>query len=135
MTTVVNVRVKYLRPEYTNLKEWVEDPNNVYIGRRGIVFIDGARYPPEDSIWANPFRVSEGIPIDLVLLEYKRYIKKKLRRGEITQAQLLALRGKNLGCWCVNTTKTEPLRCHGQVLLDLIAQNKRKVQTSLIKKL
>jgi len=38
---VVNVRVKSIRPKYNNLKEWIADGSNVYIGRGGVVFIDG----------------------------------------------------------------------------------------------
>ena len=44
ITTCVNVKVKYIRPFYNNLKEWMEDENNVYIGRKGVVFIDGKRF-------------------------------------------------------------------------------------------
>mgnify|MGYP001555401115 CR=1 FL=1 len=40
MTEVVNVRVLYIRPKYQNLKEWTNDPENLYIGRKGIVMID-----------------------------------------------------------------------------------------------
>jgi hypothetical protein len=43
--SVVNVKVKHIRPEYANLKEWTSDLNNVYIGRRGIVFVNKERYP------------------------------------------------------------------------------------------
>ena len=34
---VVNVKVKYIRPKYQNLSEWINDPNNEYIGRASIV--------------------------------------------------------------------------------------------------
>jgi len=57
MTKVVNVKIQHIRPDYMNLKEWIKDENNVYIGRSGIVFIDGERYPKKTSIWANPFIV------------------------------------------------------------------------------
>jgi hypothetical protein len=43
--SVVNCKVKYIRPEYNNLKEWMNNPNNVYIGREGVVFIDKKRFP------------------------------------------------------------------------------------------
>jgi hypothetical protein len=36
-----NVRVKFIRLKgYKNLKEWMNDKNNIYIGRGGIVIID-----------------------------------------------------------------------------------------------
>ena len=50
-TKVVNVKVSYIRPQYNNLKEWCEDSNNVYIGRQGVVFVDGQRYPKQASVF------------------------------------------------------------------------------------
>lgn len=47
--SVVNVKVAFIRPEYQNLKEWMQDDKNVYIGRKGIVFVDGKRFPNECS--------------------------------------------------------------------------------------
>lgn len=52
---VCNVKVADIRPTYKDLKEWCADENNVYIGRKGIVFItDEAgtkeRYPKQDSL-------------------------------------------------------------------------------------
>ena len=42
--SVVNCKVKYIRPEYDNLKIWMEDSNNVYVGRAGVVFIEKERF-------------------------------------------------------------------------------------------
>lgn len=42
--SVVNVKVANLRPHYNNLREWMQDEDNVYIGRKGVVFIDGKRF-------------------------------------------------------------------------------------------
>ena len=36
---VVNCKVKFIREKYNNLKLWMEEKNNIYIGRSGIVFI------------------------------------------------------------------------------------------------
>ena len=60
MTSIVNVKVKHIRPlGYDNLKEWMKDPNNIYIDRRGIVFIDKERYPKRNSIWANSYKIGK----------------------------------------------------------------------------
>ena len=117
MTTVVNVKVSSIRPTYENLKEWCEDPKNVYIGRAGIVRIDGARYPPVESPWANPFKISEHMTRDVVLTKYRDHIEVKF--GKTFRAELEKLRGKNLGCWC------KPLACHGDILKDLLLEGKR----------
>jgi len=129
---VVCVKTSCIRPKYDNLREWMENPNNVYIGRKGIVFIDGKRFPPEGSIWGNPFKLSKessaekfnskhaaeksvtGNTID----KYRKYILEKLNSGEIGYEELEKLRGKNLGCWCKD--KGEDTQCHGDVLVEIL---------------
>mgnify|MGYP003341696067 FL=1 len=64
------INLKYLSLENKNLKEWMEDPNNVYIGRKEVVFIDGKRFPEEDSIWINPFRQTKLNNIEFIINEY-----------------------------------------------------------------
>jgi hypothetical protein len=59
MGTVVNVKVKNIRPKYSTLAEWMEDSNNVYIGRCGVVFINKERFPKQSSAWANPYTVKK----------------------------------------------------------------------------
>lgn len=113
-TKLVNVRVKCIRPKYDNLKEWMADPNNVYIGRKGVVLIDGKRFPPQDSIFANPFKVGRDGTREEVIDKYKQELIAKVVSGEITEEDVLNLKGKTLGCWC------SPEPCHGDVLLKLL---------------
>ena len=40
-TTIINIKVKNIRPIYSNLQDWMKNPNHEYIGRCGIVFING----------------------------------------------------------------------------------------------
>lgn len=111
-TKVVNCAVKYIRPEYENLKEWSRNPNNVYIGRSS-VFIDGKRFPQKHSIWHNPFSVKK-YTREESLKKYREYITDKLSKDSNLRTQLKELKGKNLGCWCY------PLPCHGDILVELI---------------
>lgn len=116
-TKVVNVKVAHLRPKYKDLKEWMEaSPNHVYIGRRGIVFIENKRFPTSDSIWHNPFKAKDDTIQERrrVCEEFEVYIRKKLNEDKALVQQLIELRGKQLGCWCA------PLECHGDVLKRLI---------------
>ena len=113
---VVNVKVASIRPQYHNLEEWTQDPNNVYIGRRGIVFIRGERYPKKSSIWANPYKVGKDGKRGEVLKKYREYIRGRLEASPSLQKELLSLKGKNLGCWC------SPLPCHGDTLLKMIEE-------------
>lgn len=125
-TKVVNVRVEHLRPKYNNLKDWMNEPNNVYIGRKCVVFAFNnngmkERFPKEDSIWANPFKIDSNNDRDAVIEKYKRYINEKLNNNDGLFLELLNLLGKNLGCWC------HPEPCHGDVLLELLRDAYRKI--------
>lgn len=125
-TKVVNVKVEYIRPKgnknYT-LKDWMSEKNNIYIARRGIVFIkdekgDKKRFPEKDSIWANPFKITKEDNRNTVILKYEEYIRKKLKENPKLVDELLLLKGKNLGCWC------HPEPCHGDILVKLIEEYK-----------
>jgi hypothetical protein len=122
VTTVVCVKVNDIRPKYNNLEEWMNDPNNVYIARRGVVFVEKNgekyRFPKEDSIWANPFKITGTMTREIVINMYRNYIVDKLIRREICREQLLQLKGKTLGCWCKEGGQNIP--CHGDVLIELL---------------
>ncbi|HSA76263.1 MAG TPA: SAM-dependent methyltransferase [Nitrosarchaeum sp.] len=115
-TSVVCVKVDLIRKKGVHdLKEWTKNPNNVYIGRKGVVFVDKERFPKKDSPWANPYKVGAEYTREESIKLYEKYIVNELDKGEkITVKDLLALKGKTLGCWC----KPEP--CHGDVLVKLI---------------
>ena len=112
--SIINCKVKYIRPKYDNLKKWMDDSNNVYIGRSGVVFIDKERYPKKASIFANPYKITPNTTREEVLERYKYYIIEKISNDKNYAIELLKLKGKNLGCWCY------PEPCHGNVLLKLI---------------
>lgn len=112
-TNLVNVKVSHIRPRYNNLKEWMDDPNNVYIGRKGIVFIDGKRFPSKGSVFANPFKSAKEPGVD-VIDKYRTYIIEQIESGAISEEEVTNLKGKTLGCWC------RPERCHGDVLLEIL---------------
>lgn len=113
MTSVVNVKVINIRPKYNNLEEWINDKNNVYIGRKGVIFINNVRYPKENSIWHNPFKIDENNDRISVIKKYKKYIIKKINDENLLD-ELMKLKNKKLGCWC------SPEACHGDVLKKLI---------------
>ena len=74
------------------------EPYDVYIGR--------------GSVWGNPFTVKE-MGREAAIEAYREYITKQLDQRPELVTQLLALKGKRLGCFC------KPKACHGDVLLDL----------------
>ncbi len=115
---VVDVHVGCIRPEYNDLEEWVKNPNNVYIGRRGVVFVNGVRFPLQDSKFANPYKEGKDGTLTEVIEKYKTHLHNKMARGEITREDLLALKGKTLGCWC----KSKHEECHGEVIAEEVAK-------------
>ncbi len=114
---VVNCKVGYIRPKYENLREWMKDPEHVYIARRGVVFVEGERFPKQDSVWANPFKIGKDGNREEVIAKYETYIRDRLVKEPALKEELLKLKGKCLGCWCA------PEPCHGDVLLKLIEEN------------
>lgn len=95
MIRVVDIHVvNGVRPHY-----------DVYIGRK----VQYHKTFTEDSKWRNR-------SVSLEAYEDTIRITDRLWNS------LDELRDKVLGCWCVTTTGTEPLRCHGQVLMKLVRE-------------
>lgn len=127
-TTVVNVKVAHIRPQYKNLREWMAEENNVYIGRAGIVFVptqeeefSGSgkrRWPPAASKWANPYKVGDSRSREEALELYERHLD-TLLLDESNRKEFQLLRGKTLGCWC------KPAKCHGDIITRRLAEMNR----------
>ncbi len=114
--SIRNVKVANIRPTFENLKEWCENPENVYIARKGVVFVNKQRYPPRDSIWYNPYKIGKDGDRNQVIEKYEVYIRERLHREEGLKDELKKLKNKNLGCWCA------PEPCHGNVLLKILGE-------------
>ena len=157
-TKVMNVKVAHLRPlGFENLAAWMQattspltssgkelgSNNHVYIGRAGVVFVEGERFPKQASILANPFKITtkatakkKGAPESgtnksaptaigagdktpttgtraEVISQYRSYALKRIQVDPKFRAAVKDLRGKTLGCWC------KPEACHGDVLVEL----------------
>jgi len=123
---VINLKVEYLRPregykktdKRYNLKIWLENENNINIGRKQIIIIKDkddkyCRYPKTNSKWANPFKVNKDGSREECIEKYREYIIKKINENP-EEYNIEELRGKTLGCWC------KPEKCHGDVLIELL---------------
>ncbi len=77
-----------------------DEPCDVYIGRGGK--------------WGNPFRIGKEGTRKQVIAKYKKWILKNKR----LMNSLGELEGKVLGCYCW------PLPCHGDVLIELVKEQK-----------
>lgn len=146
--SVVNVKVANIRPLFNDLKEWMDDKNNIYIGRQGIVFVtdpDGNkhRWPPKASIFANPFKLAPKFTFDDMiecLNNYEKHLDNLMKNEEILnlmkglKKQIDEGQKLKFGCWCVNQEHLKPVDfktatkeyfekfglCHGDVLLSKI---------------
>lgn len=118
-TSVINVKVEHLRPRYQNLQQWIDaDPeNHVYIGRPGVVFVDGKRFPPptlaSSKLFGNPFKIANESSRQKVISSYRRYAMERIEVDAEFRRAVFGLRGRTLGCWC------KPLGCHGDVLKEI----------------
>ena len=96
-TKVVNVKVKYIRDNkhkdphhkrYENLKERMKNPNHVYIGRQGVVFIKDEktgkkeRFPKRPSEFANPFKVNKKNSRDDVCELFATCVKERIKTDD-----------------------------------------------------
>ena len=118
-TRVINVKVANLRPSFNTLKEWVEanPTNHVYIGRPGVVFVDGVRYPPANhpssKLFSNPFKIAASSSRDQVVENFRKYALERMKIDAEFRKGVFGLKGKVLGCWCA------PLKCHGDILKEI----------------
>ena len=93
-----------------DIKSWIKEPNNIYIGRRTSKL--------KASKWRNPFRINHRSSRKRVVRQFEVYIRKKRNLVKL----ISELEGKTLGCWCA------PKLCHAQILHKL-AGNKPVYQS------
>lgn len=77
---------------------------NMRSGARFDVRVDRA------TRWGNPFKVGRDGTREQVVERYRQWLWQQVRAGKVSKADLAALHGKRLGCWCA------PLACHADVL-------------------
>lgn len=123
-TKTQSVKVSKLRKVYgndINLHKWLLNPQNVYVGRRGRIFIDGEIFYYPGSQWANPFKRSD-YTLEESLKLYRNHLEEK---GLLTYDKLIELKGKTLGCFCetASTTPSNKLDCHTKVLYQEILKH------------
>lgn len=100
--------------EFKDLKEWCESPDNVYVGRAGVVRINNKPYPPFSSEFSNIFKVGRDGDINDVLEKYEAYIRYRLSKEPRLLNELIQMKDKCLGCWCIEEIN------HTHILLKII---------------
>lgn len=116
MATRQCLKIQHLKQQgYNNLEEWLKNPKNKYVGRKGRLYITehGKKriFNYSGSDFANPYKLSENMSLEQSLKLYKQHLEQS---GLIKRIE--ELRGYNLGCWCLPDQK-----CHIDVLLSVLS--------------
>ena len=118
-TTTMCVKVDELRKKgYKALDDWMADPNNLYVGRKGRIWItedkEKRMFHYKQSKWANPYKVGKKpgeYPLEESLRLYKQHLTDSGLVDDINE-----LDGLVLGCFCIQTDKC---LCHAQILAKM----------------
>ena len=95
-TEVVNI--------YKIDKNWINDPQFVYIGRPG---------KGQTGYFGNPFPLVAGEPRGSTIDKFKTYALDRVKNDPEYREQVKALKGKTLVCFC------KPNACHGDILAEI----------------
>ena len=88
-----------------NLRRMAGDTSAGALRERGIVRVD------RETRWRNPFVVGQHGTSAQVIDRYRRHLWQWIRAGDVDLAELAALDGRDLACWC----HPKPC-CHAAVL-------------------
>lgn len=88
------------RIQLSRRKGWRKPANTVVVSR--------------PSRWGNPFAIREGQTADMVVTDYREWLKFSTSGQFVCMAAKKVLRGKDLACWCRPGTP-----CHADVLLEI----------------
>ena len=127
--SIVNTRTKFIRPKYNDLRDWINDSNNVYIGSKHSVYVTipntnkKERFPYHSSVFANPYSKCNNLPESEIMKLYEVHIRLKLLMYPDLVNDLMSMKDKNMGC-------CDPR--HGGILLKLINENQYQESTPRI---
>lgn len=74
-------------------------------------------YIGRPALLGNPFAIDERTTREQVIEQFRQYFQARVATDEGFRAAVLAVRGRDLGCWCA------PKACHGDVILEWLAAN------------
>jgi hypothetical protein len=92
----------------TKIVNLYKEPYDIYIGRAG---------KGQSGYFGNPFKLKPGNSKGSTLEEYKKYFYERLEKDPEFKANILALKGKTLGCFC------KPSPCHGDIIIEYLNNN------------
>jgi len=111
------VKLSYLRPQYNNLREWLNVPGNVLVAQCGRVFIDGEIFHYPESIWANTYTLKQ-YDLEECLFYYRQHLHNLLQNPSYKSEFLKLKNAKEIGCFC---ELDQP--CHRNIFLNILFKN------------
>lgn len=133
MVKLMNVSQDLFFDGYNNFREWLNDDNNIYIGRRGLNIMDIENSNQIENLLALPFKIKKNDNKN-ILNRYNTYLRERIKDNNFKN-KLLSLKDKTLGCFCENLEN-----CHGNIIVNLVEElsvkenNNKKKNLSLYDK-
>lgn len=108
----VCVKVDYLRPNYSNLRDWLNAKGHVLVTRPGRIFIDKHIFHYPGSPWANPFKIKD-YGLNQCLELYKKHLDKLLLDPNKLEEFKELKNATELGCFCKPDEN-----CHRNIIIE-----------------
>ena len=100
---------------YNNFQDWLNDDNNIYIGRRGLNIRDVENSDQIENLLVLPFKIKKNDNKNILNI-YNTYLREKIKDNDFRN-KLLSLKNKTLGCFCQNLEN-----CHGNIIVNLVEE-------------
>lgn len=69
------------------------------------------------TIFGNPFKIGKDCTREESIARYRAMFYRLIKNSKSFKEQVLALKGKRLGCWC------KPKPCHGDVIVEYLGHH------------
>lgn len=119
----VCVKAASLRPQYDNLGEFLSNPKNILVCRKGRVWItdkeNGSKrlFTWPDSPWANPYKVGDEHTLEEALALYSAHLDALLQNEEKRSEFLQLVNAEKIGCFCDRGRD-----CHRDIIIAKLAK-------------
>lgn len=127
------------KKKYTDFKDWLTCPTNVYTGRHGRIFVkeegESKIFHYKKSKWENPYTLKkyslkESLSMYIDHL-FKKVGKKRLIYDIYELDEKIDGKELTLGCFCNPQQKNGIPMCHAQILHDLLTKCREQLDSTV----